>query len=280
MKKILVSIVNYNSFHHIEELINSLKWVDISLIDVCVVDNQSPYDDFDHMKKYCENLNIYIFQAPKNGWFAYGNNRVVQYMKDIWKEYEYIYLINPDMLIKEKNFFNDIYKKAKDTQAHILWPMICEYKNPNIIHFAGWFLKWPMLFPTKLWRWKKDLGQFCDIECDYINGSAMLVKYTLWKRFWGMNENYFLYFEETDFCWKAKKLWYTILCTTNIRIYDKISWSVWRMSNLYIKQMLWNYKKFADIYIYWAYKLIWRLFYLFVWCPFFYLNKIKNIYDK
>ena len=280
MKKVLVSIVNYNSRKHIEELILGLKNIDLSLVDICIVDNKSPSEDLENMIDFSKKNNIYFFQADKNWWFAYGNNEVVKYMTNKWNEYEYIFLINPDMLITSKTFFENIYSKMQQNNIDIWWPMICEYSNKNKIHFAWWFLKWPILFPTKLWRWEIDKWQYKDIECDYVNGSAMIIKYDLRENFWWMDESYFLYFEETDFCRKAKLLQKKIICFGDIKIYDKISWSVGRMSKLYINQMINNYKKFALKYIKWVNIYIWRIFYIFCRYPLFKLMYIKNKFNK
>lgn len=266
IQKMLVGIVNYNSWVHIEELLSNIvkNNINIENIDFCIVDNQSPNDDFEEMKHYCDLNNIYCFLAEKNGWFAYGNNQIVNYMKGLGKEYEYFFLINPDMLIEDPNFFVTMYEKAREYDADIIGPMICEYKNKEKIHFAWGFLLRPILFPTKRWRWTIDIREYQDIECDYINGSAMMVKWKIWEKYWGMDECYFLYFEETDFCRKAKIDNKKIICTTVVRIYDKISGSVGRMSPLYKRQMVKNYKKFADKYIFWWRKFIWWLFYVFV----------------
>lgn len=278
MKKILVSIVNYNSWNHIRELFDYIDKVklDTDMVDFCVIDNKSTSEDIPQLQKYCIAHWIHFLQAQKNGGFAYGNNRIIEYMTGLWKSYEYYFLINPDMLIEDKDFFNTIYDQTLKHKADIIWPMICEYGNKDIIHFAWWFLKWPVLYPTKLWRWKNDTWLYKDIECDYINGSAMMISSKLWHTIWGMDESYFLYFEETDFCRQAKLSWSKIICTTKTKIYDKISGSVGRMSRLYVRQMIKNYKRFAGKYIHGVHKMIRWLFYIWFWCPVFIFLSIKS----
>src|ERR1700722_11510521 len=40
---------------------------------------------------------------------------------------------------------------------------------------------------------------------DWISGASMLIRSAVLDSIGGMDENYFLYFEETDFCYRAKK---------------------------------------------------------------------------
>jgi N-acetylglucosaminyl-diphospho-decaprenol L-rhamnosyltransferase len=49
-------------------------------------------------------------------------------------------------------------------------------------------------------------------QIDWGAGASMMIRRTLLDQIGGLDENYFLYFEETEFCWRAKRagfpMWY------------------------------------------------------------------------
>ncbi|MFX9027493.1 hypothetical protein ABTN22_18650, partial [Acinetobacter baumannii] len=82
--------------------------------------------------------------------------------------------------------------------------------------------------------YEKDNGQYDNIvqQIGYGHGAAMMLKKEAIEKAGLMAENFFLYYEEMDWCDRIKKSGYEIWINTNALIYHKESISVGKRSAL------------------------------------------------
>ncbi len=156
---------------------------------------------------------VTLVTAAKNGGFAYGNNL------GIARAYEkrtpsYIYLLNPDAQVRS----GAIGSLAQFLESH---PEVgiagSSFENldgsdwPIAFHFPS--LMSEMLHGMELgllmrlfkrWMVAQHMTKASQ-PIDWICGASMLIRPAVFQSIGGMDENYFLYFEETDFCYRAKK---------------------------------------------------------------------------
>jgi len=156
---------------------------------------------------------VTLIKAPRNGGFAYGNNLAIQ------RAYEdgapdYVYLLNPDTVVR---------KAAIGALAHFLevhpdvgiagssfenldgtdWPiafrfpsMLSEFEGGLQFGLATWVLR----------RWVVAVQMSKGAQpIDWVPGASMMIRRAVIEAIGGLDENYFLYFEETDFCLRAKR---------------------------------------------------------------------------
>jgi N-acetylglucosaminyl-diphospho-decaprenol L-rhamnosyltransferase len=156
---------------------------------------------------------VTLVTAAKNGGFAYGNNL------GIARAYEahapsYIYLLNPDAQVRP----GAIGTLARFLESHPEAGIAgSSFENldgsdwPIAFHFPGLMsemLQGLDLGPLmRLFRHRMVAQQMTKEPqpIDWICGASMLIRPAVLKAIGGMDENYFLYFEETDFCYRAKK---------------------------------------------------------------------------
>jgi hypothetical protein len=156
---------------------------------------------------------VTLVTAAKNGGFAYGNNL------GIARAYEdrapsYIYLLNPDAQVRP----GAIGTLARFLESHPEvgiagssfenldgsdWPIAFHFPTlmSEILH--GMELS-PLMRLFKRWVIAKHMTKVPQ-PIDWICGASMLIRPEVLESIGGMDENYFLYFEETDFCYRAKK---------------------------------------------------------------------------
>jgi GT2 family glycosyltransferase len=156
---------------------------------------------------------VTLVSAGKNGGFAYGNNL------GITRAYEprvpsYIYLLNPDVQIRP----GAIGSLARFLESHPEAGIAgSSFENldgsdwPIAFHFPSLMsemLQGMELGPlTRLFK-RSTVAQHMTKTpqpIDWICGASMLIRPAVLESIGGMDENYFLYFEETDFCYRAKK---------------------------------------------------------------------------
>lgn len=272
MKKFAIIIVNYNSANDTLDTLESLKKYDKNIFDVFLVDNASKSEDINILKKWIS-WDIILIESKENLWFAGWNNIAIK--KAINQKYEYIFLLNPDTIIDDTNFFKIIENELIKEKADIIWPLIKYFPEKETIYFAwGEVSKYTWL--TKMiWKKQRDVWQFNENkEYDFITGCAMVVKKEVFEKNWLLPEEYFLYFEETDFCLSAKQNGYKIIFTPKTYIYHKVSTSIWYLSNTYLYYMIRNFRKFWNKYVKKVYKPMFYLYYIFIWCGWYFVLSI------
>ena len=127
MKKVKVAfiILHYQAIEMTIKCINSLyETFDMSENFIVVVDNASPNKSGNELinvyKKY-DNIKIII--SPENLGFAKGNNIGYSYCtKEL--DFDFLIIMNNDIIISQKNFIEKIYKLYEQKQFDILGPDI------------------------------------------------------------------------------------------------------------------------------------------------------------
>jgi N-acetylglucosaminyl-diphospho-decaprenol L-rhamnosyltransferase len=151
--------------------------------------------------------------APKNGGFAYGNNLAFRRAYDDGPP-AYFHLLNPDTRVLK----GAIGELVHFLEAH---PSV-GIAGSSLKNQDGGDLSFAFRFPSILTELESGL-QFRvaarilkpwagTIEAgpdpqrvDWVAGASMLIRRSVLDSIGGFDENYFLYFEETDFCFRAKK---------------------------------------------------------------------------
>jgi GT2 family glycosyltransferase len=151
---------------------------------------------------------------PRNGGFAYGNNAVIRELLSTAKPPRYVWLLNPDTI-------------ARPRAATVLIDFLEAHPGVGI---AGGRLEDPDGKPqTAAFRFPSLLGEFEDTvriglvsralarfrvpppprevshRADWVSGASMMVRREVFETVGLMDEGYFLYFEETDFCLRSRR---------------------------------------------------------------------------
>jgi len=227
----LISIitVNFNQPLATVELLKSIQQNYLNAnIEVILVDNGSVEDKEQYFKSSYANLK-YI-RSEKNLGFAGGNNLGITQA-----EGKYLFLVNNDT-----EFTADLIETLVSTlddnpNVGIVSPMIKYFDEPEIIQYAGFTdMNYYTCRNTCIGQFEKDLGQYYNINAQtgFIHGAAMMVRAEVLKSSGLMAENFFLYYEEMDWCEHIKKAGYQVWVNTNALIYHKESLSVGKSSAL------------------------------------------------
>jgi GT2 family glycosyltransferase len=156
---------------------------------------------------------VTLVDAPRNGGFAYGNNLGIE------KAYEaaapnYVYLLNPDAQVHPGGIVSLVRFLESRPDVGIAgssfenldgsdWPLA--FRFPTLISEVTQGLDFSLA--ARLLR-KWEVAQRLDKKSqpiDWICGASMLIRSEVLSVIGGLDENYFLYFEETDFCYRAKR---------------------------------------------------------------------------
>jgi GT2 family glycosyltransferase len=193
--RVFIVVLNYNGAETIINCLKSVYQQQYSNYELVVVDNNSKDGSFELAKKYFSNA--HFIKNEKNIGFAAGNNVGIRFALE--KFADYIFLLNNDAIIDEKAILGLINEAEKNTGAGLLSPVIFD-KN-NHVWFAGGQIKWFSMKTTHLVK----ISSNKTYSTDYLSGCAMLIKKEVFKTAGLLDEKYFLYYEDADFCLRAKR---------------------------------------------------------------------------
>lgn len=230
-KEVYIIVLNWNGKDDTIECVKSLQKINYSNYKIVVVDNGSEDDSVSEIKKQFSKVKI--IENKKNLGFAGGNNIGMKYAVDSGADY--VLLINNDTTVEE-NFLSELVEIGEsDEKIGILGSKICFYSEPNRIWFAGGKVNWLKNKGTHIGLDQIDNGQYDKIkETDYLTGCCLLIKRKVIEKIGVLAEDYFLYYEDTDFSLRTKNAGYRSIYVPKSKIYHKISRSTKPGSSSYI----------------------------------------------
>lgn len=230
-KKVFIVILNWNGAKDTIECIESLNGIDYDNFQTVIVDNGSIDDSLQVLKKKFSK-STYI-ESKTNRGYAGGNNLGIDYA--LRNGADYVLLLNNDTTV-EKDFLKKLVEAGEqDKSIGILGPKICFWSNPETIWFAGGMINWMKTSGIHIGLGEAEKGKRDAIkEVDFLTGCSLLVKKAVFEKIGKLSEDYFLYYEDTDFCCRARKAGYKCLYVPLSKIYHKVSRSTEPGSRSYV----------------------------------------------
>ena len=161
---------------------------------------------------------VTIVPAPRNGGFAYGNNLGFRHGMESAEVPDYFFLLNPDTEVRSGAItplvrFLDQHPNAGTAASSLEaqdgqpWPFA--FRFPTLLSEFEHGLHLGLL--SRLLRNHIVLRPMGNVpeQVDWFPGASMMVRRKVVEDLGGMDESYFLYYEETDFCLKVRRAGWT-----------------------------------------------------------------------
>ncbi len=258
--KAFIIVLNWNNWPDTLACLESLKNNDYPNYQVVIVDNGS--DE----KPSAPPRGAKIIYNKKNLGFAGGNNVGIKYALE--KRADYILLLNNDTIVSQDFLTKLIEVGEKDKKSGLLGPKIYFADEREKIWFAGGQVNWLYNKGEMKGYSEIDRGQYDDPvvqETDYITGCCLLIKRAVIKKIGLMPEDYFLYYEDTDWSLKARRAGFKCSFVSQASIWHKGSKSSLEGSSSYIYYHIRNGLILARRYAPWYVKplvhldVFWRI---------------------
>jgi len=271
--KVEILLLNYNGLPDTIECLQSVKKIIYPNYELHLIDNCSEGDDVKILKeKYSHLYDNLIEVKPKNLGFTGGFNLGVNKLKT-GDDLDYFLLLSNDTTVKP-DFLNELIKFTEaNPEVGVAGPLVFYYHQKDKIYSCGGKLN-TFLFSCKFYKFphkepKKNLN--------FISGCAFLIRKSLIEKIGLLDENFFTYWEETDFCLRVKKAGYSIACVPQSIIYHKVAQSNKYLSKRYIYYMVRNNLLLVKKHAKWhQWPFLLSFFFLRCWIGYFF----KLIFTK
>ena len=212
MNLLSVIIVNYNVKDFLEQALISIRRALQNIqSEIIVVDNASVDGSVQMLKERFPD--VHLIESKKNVGFSAGNNLGINIANG-----EFIVLINPDTVVQEDTFTKllDFFKSQPDASAatcKILNPdgtfsIDCRHSVPTPLTAFWKLIGLNRLYPKSRIFAKYNLTYLDENELNQveaISGSFMMLRKEVVKKIGGLDEDFFMYCEDIDYCHRINK---------------------------------------------------------------------------
>ncbi|MEA3494828.1 MAG: glycosyltransferase [Bacteroidota bacterium] len=242
-----VITLNYNGKKYLAKLFNSLANQTYQNIKVTMVDNGSSDKSVEYVRNSFPWVNLIV--SKKNLFFSRGNNLAVSKTNG-----EYIFFINNDTVAKEdaiENMVKTIEKHGKYQVAGVSAKMLF-YKDKKIIDSIGTVMI-SNGSPFNRGIGQIDIGQY-DNEEEIFGacfGAAMVRRNVYEKTVGPLDNSYFGYFEDVDWCLRARNFGYKIYSSPKAIVYhdhsgsskkNSYNWKYYLIQRNFIRTIIKNFE--------------------------------------
>lgn len=201
---VAIIILNWNGAADTAECLRSLQAITYPRYEVLLVDNASEGDDVAQLRG---EFGAYarIIQNDRNFGFAGGCNAGIR--EALQGHADYVLLLNNDTVV-EPEFLSEMVDAARQLpDLAAACPKSYFYDRPDLIYSTGGSVNLWTGSSRQIGRGESDRGQYERIEeRGYADGVCMLIPRSALERVGLLDEDYFLYWEETDWCLRAREL--------------------------------------------------------------------------
>lgn len=226
---ITLIVLNWNGRSYLDACLTALSNLDYPQYRIVLVDNASYDDSVALVKQHFPQ--VQIIQNHRNLGFAGGNNAALHGLAS-----EFVVLVNPDVVVKDDWLF-ELAKAMNADQSIAIAGCKLYYPGGHLIQHAGGIINQPRAMPDHRGVRELDQGQF-DSLCavDYVTGAAFAIRSSALQTIGLFDEGYFMYFEEADFCARARAAGFQVVYVpTATAVHDESALAV-KGSHAYLER--------------------------------------------
>ncbi|MBI2617030.1 glycosyltransferase family 2 protein [Candidatus Gottesmanbacteria bacterium] len=168
---------------------------------------------------------IQILETGGNVGFAKGVNRGVK--EALKTDAQKIALLNNDTIVPG-NFLDLFFHTPSD----IVGPVIEFHSNRNMrVYDVGGTIDWKTGRTKHKEVFEKSQIPQKPYHTDFVSGCCMVIPRDVFRKVGLFDERFFFYFEDVDFCVRAKKMGFLVTVDPNIVVYHSLGGSIGRWSD-------------------------------------------------
>ena len=219
-KTVCTIIVNYRTAKLTIDCLKSLmsEKKNLPYLTVIVVDNDSGDNSVTEINQAIIEHNwqewVSLIASEKNGGFAYGNNLAIKSAQKENKSIDYFWLLNPDTVVRENALTTLIEFMENNAQVGIAGSRLEDFDRTgqqSAFCFRTIFSEIDSglrlgIITKILSPWVVAPAIYeSNCQTDWVAGASMIIRPQVFDDVGLLDEEYFMYCEEMDFCLQARK---------------------------------------------------------------------------
>jgi GT2 family glycosyltransferase len=215
-----VVTVTFNSASVIVDFMESMLKQEGANFILYIIDNASSDDTCQRLSEY-HDTRIVLIRNDRNVGVAEGNNIGIRAaLRDACA---FVLFINNDTVF-DSNLLSELSKGQRQYNCDMVVPKILFFDDPTKIWCAGAYFSRLRGSARHFGYGQKDVGQFDrPRQVSYGPTCCLMVKAEVFDRIGLMDHNYFVYFDDTDFCYRAYRSGLSLFYIPSGRIFHKVS---------------------------------------------------------
>jgi GT2 family glycosyltransferase len=235
-----IIIVTWNGKDVTLECLESLHRIHYPSYRIVVVDNASTDGSAAALRKqYPEAI---VLEQEQNLRFAGGNNAGMRYALDHGADM--LCLLNNDTTVHPEFLTHLVHRMQSAADIGLVAPKIYYHDQPDVIWFAGGVISMWTGTMRHIGIRERDSGRYNTArDIDYATGCCMLVRREVVERVGMLDDTYFMYTEDADWCMRIRRAGYRIVYEPDACVWHKLSVSAgghlsfYKMKNKFLSNL-------------------------------------------
>lgn len=184
---------------------------------VIVLDNRSTDGSVDAIRARFPATEIISIDQDK----GYAGNNNVGIRAAAVHEPDWLLILNEDTVLDPRCLERLVAAGESDPRIGMVGPMVFHHDEPTVIQSAGGQLGrfWESIHVGAN---ETDQGQFDRVrDVDWISGCALLVRQAVVDRIGALDERFYYYWEETEWCVRTRKFGWRIVHAPDAKLWHK-----------------------------------------------------------
>lgn len=220
-------ILNWNGRVLLETCLPPLTRLDYPAHEIVVVDNGSTDDSVSYLRSHFPDVRV--LETDENLGFSRGINFGLRRV-----EGEVVVLLNNDVVVLGSEWLQHLVRPLqREPQIGITGGKLL-FPDGQTIQHAGAFLTSPLAYSQHTGHGEQDQGQYDQArDVPYVTGAAMAIARRVLDEIGLLDEQFHpFYYEEVDFCWRARAAGYRVRYVPQARALHDESFSLRQASRL------------------------------------------------
>lgn len=220
--KVALVILTWNGIQDLLPCLESVRRLDYPNVLVIVADNGST--DGTQAAVRAQFPEVILLENGRNLGYAEGNNAGIRRALELGADY--IMLLNNDTEVDPAMLRELVAAGEAHPDVGIVGPTIYYYADRQRIWSAGARVEWNIAEVILLRKDEVDAGGDDEPrEVPFIGGCALCAKRVVFERIGLIDPRFFIYYEELDWCQRARRAGFRLLLAPRARVWHKISQS-------------------------------------------------------